>query len=153
MRQKHIMRSAMGKTLFFYLLFSFGLILSVCGQDRVSFAYDAAGNRVKREMVLSRSMPSDARDEAENNTFYDSLGQRTVKLAGTSAGILKIEIIGYEPSDNAFAEVYSLSGIMLLSQAVKDATAELDISGKPSGTYILNVTVNGQQTSWKIAKQ
>ena len=56
----------------------FAIVLSVHGQTMVSFAYDAAGNRVKREIVLSRSMPSAAPEDNYENTFFDTLGKRTV---------------------------------------------------------------------------
>ncbi len=138
-------------SLCFFLVFA--IVLSVHGQTMVSFAYDAAGNRVKREIVLSRSMPSAAPEDNYENTFFDTFGKRTVKLTGISPDNLKIEILGYEPSDDAFAEVYTLSGIKLLSQSVRDAVAEIDVSRHPAGTYILIISVNGRQTTWKIAKQ
>ncbi len=131
-------------SLCFFLVFA--IVLSVHGQTMVSFAYDAAGNRVKREIVLSRSMPSAAPEDNYENTFFDT-------LTGISPDNLKIEILGYEPSDDAFAEVYTLSSIKLLSQSVRDAVAEIDVSRHPAGTYILIISVNGRQTTWKIAKQ
>lgn len=136
-----------------YLIFILTLSFVAYAQSPVSFAYDAAGNRVKREIILSRSMLSpDTPDENPENTFFDTVGQRTVKLTGISPNTVKIEILGYEPSDDAFAEVYTLGGVMLISQPVRDAVAEIDISAEPAGTYILKVSVNGQQTTWKIAK-
>lgn len=136
-----------------YLIFFLALSFIAYAQSPVSFAYDAAGNRVKREIILSRSMPSpNTPDENQENTFFDTLGRRTVKLTGISPNIVKIEILGYEPADDAFAEVYSLGGVRLISQPVKDAMAEIDVSAEPAGTYILNVSVNGQRTTWKIAK-
>lgn len=145
--------SVMKKIYGLYLIFLLSLSFVAYAQRPVSFAYDAAGNRVKREIILSRSMPSpDTPDENPENTFFDTLGRRTVKLTGISPNIVKIEILGYEPADDAFAEVYSLGGVRLISQPVKDAVAEIDISAEPAGTYILNVSVNGQRTTWKIAK-
>lgn len=136
-----------------YLIFILTLSFVAYAQSPVSFAYDAAGNRVKREIILSRSMPSpDTPDENPENTFFDTVDQRTVKLTGISPNTVKIEILGYESSDDAFAEVYTLGGVMLISQPVRDAVAEIDISAEPAGTYILKVSVNGQQTTWKIAK-
>ena len=42
------------KKIFAICLFS-AFVLTVCGRNAVSFAYDAAGNRVKREIVMSRN--------------------------------------------------------------------------------------------------
>lgn len=136
-----------------YLIFLLSLSFVAYAQRPVSFAYDAAGNRVKREIVLSRSMPFEAPEDNKDNTFFDTLGKRTVKLTGISPDNLKIEILGYEPSDDAFAEVYTLNGIKLLTQSVRDAVVDIDVSGNLAGTYILIVSVNGQQTTWKIAKR
>lgn len=137
------------------LLFSLLLYFSfpVLGQERIGFAYDSAGNRVKREVVLSRSMSADVSDDNGRNSFFDTLGEKNVKLTGTSGWILKIEILGYESDDDACVEVFSLDSIRILSRPVKDATDKIDISGHIAGIYILKVPVNGRQTSWKIAKR
>ncbi len=97
-------------------------------------------------------MPSNDSDNREENSFFDTLTQRTVKLTAMPDGILKIEILGFESTDVSVANVYSLDGIMVLSQPIKDAVAEIDISRCQSGTYVLMVLVNDQQTTWKIAK-
>lgn len=122
-------------------------------QNQISFAYDAAGNRVSRQIVLPRSMPSDPLQETDENAFFDMLAQRTVKLVGTASGILKIEIIGFEPADDVQAEVFTTDGRLVVSQKISEATASIDISSRATGTYILIISVNGQQTTWKVAKQ
>ena len=58
------------------LLFSLLLYFSfpVLGQERIGFAYDSAGNRVKREVGLSRSMSADVSVDNGRNSFFDTLG-------------------------------------------------------------------------------
>lgn len=115
------------------LLLSVG-ILPLMGQGRVRFAYDAAGNRVRRGLVVGSKKPKglrtlsadstqqttsdlDPRDEADLGTFPQTEGSyldevRPRELAqlarGTSQGkrvAFSVSAIGFIPKERFFEEV------------------------------------------------
>jgi len=80
----------------FYLLFSFLLILSSgMAQNMVSYAYDNAGNRISRKIVLMGSNPSHVKKSADPVPVEDQLGDRKITVyPNPTRGALAVEITG-----------------------------------------------------------
>lgn len=128
--------------------------LSVNAQsNKIGYAYDEAGNRVKRELVIPRSAKSPSKSPSSGKSYYDSFGDRIVKIVPNETGIVKVSVQNMQPADNGDVAVYSLKGTEVLRQALSVAEALVDISENPKGVYILKVTVNGKTTAWKITKK
>ncbi|EFA92861.1 hypothetical protein HMPREF0650_0333 [Hoylesella buccalis ATCC 35310] len=49
--------------------------------------------------------------------------------------------------------VYSIQGTQIFAFDVSSDNADVDISNQPNGVYLLQITINGQSTTWKIVKQ
>lgn len=73
----------MNKILFYLVCFFVLSATSVSGQNRVSFSYDASGNRIKKEVVLTASSvsvqshqeyPVPEYEVAQNKSSIDSTG-------------------------------------------------------------------------------
>lgn len=114
--------------------------------DTVSYSYDQAGNRIKREIVLSqfRMSPSES--------YTDMLSDKEVRIyPNPTKGILKVEIDDYEETAGYSLYLYSTSGKLLLSPEVSSCTY-LDLSGYANGIYILTLELDGSAKTWKIVK-
>ena len=55
-------------------------------------------------------------------------------------------------TDNACVDVFSVNGMLILSQDITEILTSIDIGSQPSGIYIVSITVNGNVTNWKVIK-
>ena len=119
--------------------------------QKVTYAYDAAGNRIKREIVLqTRPVPQSENTEM----FSDLISGKNVHISpNPTKGILKIDIPGKTESDQCELSLYNLEGRLLIKNNVETSHAELDLNLQKNGIYILRLTLNGKNTSWKIIKE
>lgn len=135
-------------TLTFLLL----VIMSVQAQT-VQFSYDAAGNRIKREVIrLKQSF------ESENDSLNciqpvttQLQDARVVIYPNPTKGMLILEIS--DPGiQNEVIIITSQGNIILHRKALKSATT-LDLSAYPAGLYILQLNIDNMTSEWKIIKE
>lgn len=126
--------------------------LCCASQGRIGFAYDEAGNRVKRELVIQQNKKSQSRSK-DDSSFIDALGAKEVRITANATGIIDVFIINYEETDKGFIEVHDTKGLLVSRQDFAGPQATVDISASPTGIYVLDVVVNGTPTVWKIAKK
>ena len=85
----------------------FLLPLIVSSQTIVNYTYDAAGNRIKREIVLSRSM------ENTEKPLTETISSKSISIyPNPTAGLLKISISGWETTDKCKFTIFSLKGAL-----------------------------------------
>lgn len=118
------------------------------GQN-VSYAYDEAGNRVKREIVLQTR----AAEKSTNESYSEMLNDRDIRIyPNPTEGQLTVEITG----DGACRfDIYNISGQQVLTTNSGPGRVVLDISSQPKGFYILRITTgnDGDPSTWKIVKK
>ena len=86
--------------------------------------------------------------------FLDYLNQfQGVSYPNPTQGNLKVSISGLENSDKCHLDVYSIQGTQILAFDVNSDNANVDISNQPNGVYMLQITINGKSTTWKIIKK
>lgn len=135
-------------------MFSFRILVALIflaflqSQVVVNYSYDAAGNRIKREIVLSRSI------ENTEKPLSETLSEKQIKIyPNPTEGILKTEISGWEITDKCIFTVYSLKGSLIQEISVNSSTTEIDLSGESNGIYLLNIELNNSKSVWKIIKK
>ncbi len=122
-------------------------------EGRITYAYDAAGNRIKREIVINPSKIAPGISSGVNENFYDSIGEKSVTITSNGSGIFQISINNLNAEDTGNVSVYSISGITIMNEVITEGVLNIDISSSPNGIYILSVTINENQTTWKITKK
>lgn len=133
------------------------LFLSLCffavPAKNVSFSYDSTGNRVKREILIEKqSAPS--RDISNPEYFSEMLAEKEIRIyPNPTEGLLKIEIKGYEDSDECSLSIFNMSGQQLQNMDVRNPLTEIDITSQSNGMYIFLIVLNGEESSWKIIKR
>ena len=132
------------------IIIFFTTILFAYSQNLIGFAYDEAGNRIKRELIIP-AKPQNFKGQ-ENRSCYDELGGKPIKITTHQSGIIDISISNLEMTDNACVDVFSVNGMLILSQDITEILTSIDIGSQPSGIYIVRITVNGNVTNWKVIK-
>lgn len=127
------------------------LCVSVIAQ-KVSFAYDEAGNRISRELVIVQSVRPLSLASV-NPSYYDMLDDASIKISYDTDGCINIEITNFNENMHGHISVYSVSGIVLFSTEIHQALTTVELGNQPNGIYILGIEINGQQLSWKIIKK
>ena len=132
--------------------------LSAFSQNAIRFAYDALGNRVKREIVLQnsdvvkRNMSSE--EKKEDNFYSDMLSEKQIRnWPNPTEGHLKVEIQGLAPEEKACLRITSMSGAVVNVKETTSPVSELDLSHCINGIYLLHIATGRQETTWKIIKK
>lgn len=136
------------------LLFYF----SAFSQNAIRFAYDALGNRVKREIVLQNSDVAkrnlSSEEKKEDNFYSDMLSEKQIRIwPNPTEGHLKVEIQGLAPEEKASLRITSMSGVVVDVKETTSPVSELDLSHCTNGIYLLHIATGGQETTWKIIKK
>lgn len=139
----------MKRTAFLLTVLFASLLLNA--QNRVKFAYDQAGNRVKREIVITRAH-SPQKSTSKDKSYYDNIGEHTVKISYNN-GVIKVMALQMLSTDEGDIAVYSINGSKVFNSTFSSAETLVDISDKPQGVYILKVTINGVDSTWKVTKK
>ena len=128
-----------------YLCLSF-LILPIVSlaQSKIGYAYDMAGNRTKREIVIY-SLGAMAKKQYSNSQDDSSekLREHFVKInPNPTLGNLKIGISNLKNDDKCYLELYSVQGVQILAFDVNSDNIDLDISNQSNGVYLLKITIS-----------
>lgn len=137
------MSSVKAKFLLFSLLSSLGLN----AQTKITFAYDEAGNRVKREIVLTQAQSKQALRAA---SYSDLVANHQVQISKSSSGNVKVAVP--DGSADFDVSVYNVSGQCLFSHNKVHGSVDVDLSRYPNGIYVLAITLGEEKTTWKIMK-
>lgn len=136
------------------LLLFLSISLTVQAQ-RVTFAYDIAGNRIARTIVMqSRANALDIPQE-EFSPFIEQAENRVITIfPNPTRGMLIVEISGGESNERFRAILYSQQGaLMQEAEAFTGNSLNMDLSAYPPGIYILLIRIGNQTKEYKIIKQ
>lgn len=129
----------------FFVLFS----LSLSAQKKVMYAYDAAGNRIKREILFEQSQ-----SKSQVVAYSDMLDEKEIKIyPNPTEGELRVEIFNELKKTEGIVTVHGNNGAMIYTTPIINGSASLDISSCPNGLYILHVKIGDSVSSWKIIKR
>lgn len=146
----NLLRLSLKKPYIRLVLFLFPVAAPMLADD-VTYSYDSAGNRIKREIVLKKTVSPTRGASDYASEFVDDREMRI--YPNPTYGQLTVEIPGFTIGDECELLVVSLSGEIILSRKAGAPTETLDISGQKNGVYILHISFNGKESTWKILKQ
>ena len=135
----------------------FTISSKITAQSTISYDYDAAGNRIKRHVIILPSVKADTSDQTKKSKqeiYEETLaGQKIIIYPNPTKGQLLVDIQGYAEESRIELYVYSLTGELLISQSSSSKNNSLDLSIYPAGIYVLKVTVDNKSNKWKVIKQ
>lgn len=132
----------------FVILFPYKLY-----SQTISYSYDDAGNRIKRELKIEKRNIV-KKSASENKFVTDRLSDKSIHIyPNPTKGPIKIEVLGFEDKDTGNISVFDLAGHNLFQKKIITSFTEVDLSSKPSGIYILQIQLNQEYSTWKIIKE
>ncbi len=130
------------------------LAMAVKAQQKLSYAYDAAGNRVGRTIVLEPRSASDSENPADTVFFEETLDDTQVRIYPNPVETqMTIRVSGYAPSMQGEYSLYNITGTMVAKRRITGETTLVDMGRYPKGIYILHIILNGQPTAWRVIKK
>lgn len=133
-----------------FLLMATLMLSSVVYAQRVTYSYDAAGNRIAR--TLSTESLQAQRNMAMGG-LSSSLGQKVIISPNPTEGLLYVRILSLSENDLCQMSLTNLSGQTVAEREVHAAQTEINLSSYPSGCYLLSVVINGEGITYKIIKK
>jgi len=141
--------------------------LEIFVQHPIAFEYDAAGNRIKRNVVYlpvsilkskfkstgtEDAQPEDQQKQEEQEVVKDMIGEMTINIyPNPTTGRLRVEITGTETS--ADITVVDINGKEILKNTDFGTSGTVSLSEYASGTYIMRIDVGGEVSEWKVVKK
>lgn len=145
----------MRKSRLFLLSLAFLPFVSMA-QVRIGYSYDAAGNRIKREIVMQTPNAKAGRQSfgSDAPAFSDMLCKHAVRIyPNPTDGILKVCFSGLGKTDKCSLGIYTAKGERVMAIEAASDNTEVNISSQPTGIYLLRITINNSSSTWKIIKK
>ncbi len=136
---------------------------------KLVFTYDNSGNRISRNYTITLKSgkfinePDSLNTLAEKNSQdtksdiesqeYSDLDQKIKIYPNPTKGILKNEIIGFDPSQQVEILVYNSTGSLIFQKVPAAFTELIDFSMRPNGIYIMRIKIGDKISEWKIIRE
>jgi YD repeat-containing protein len=118
----------------------------------VTYQYDNAGNRIARVINLSSS--AELRSSEETTALEDIIAEQSIKIyPNPTQGMLAVEIVHFNKDLQTDFLLTDLSGKSIDRQRAASGYLTFNLSNRPSGIYLLRMSINGETTTWKIIKE
>ena len=134
-----------------------------------SFTYDAAGNRINRNVItLNKSATLDTtlvseeavteEEIAEQEKLQEQLGELELLVyPNPTKGLVVVEITSVSlqatPTLECSYQVFDLSGREIMAGQATGSTINVNLSQQVAGMYFLRVNINGVEKSWTVVKE
>jgi hypothetical protein len=131
-------------------------------QPAISYKYDLSGNRTSKNIISlksatgssSPSTPEQPANSVPEDPYKDNVGGHTILIYPNPVeSELTINIDGLEENTKGTIKVFDQSGRLVLIKEQPLESNTLDFKALSSGSYFVNITIDGKITRWKIIKQ
>ncbi len=123
-------------------------------QDKITYRYDAAGNRISRTIVISSRSATVSDEEEQPVVYTEKLADVQLRIyPNPTSGLLKVEISNLPEGQTAQIWLYAMSGQLITSFKGVSNSVNMNISSQPAGIYVMKIVAGKYQTEWKIIKK
>ncbi|ULB34941.1 MULTISPECIES: hypothetical protein [Proteiniphilum] len=136
------------------ILLFFVLLFSLTGwSQQLSYAYDAAGNRISRTIVVGAYHPSGGEQHDSSRFYVENIHGRelSIHVEREKPG-LTIQVSSH---DSLLEGTYTLSDKnddLLTGDILSDRKTRVELEEVPPGTYTLHILVNDHSSEWELIK-
>jgi len=136
-----------------FLTFFLLSVLTTKGQQQLSYAYDAAGNRINRTIVVGAYNPSVDVQHEPSRFYVETLEGRTLSIhSGIEESQLTIAVGDYDTLLTGEYSILDKEGILHAKEELSKETTLVELEELPSGSYTLNILLNGHLSRWEVFK-
>lgn len=144
------------KHIYTWVLFLVALFPVVTSaQTMFEFTYNESGHRELREVILLKSAAAIQDTMISKQTempLAREIGlQELLIYPNPTKGIVRIEIPLLD--SEAFIRVYDSNGKAIIQKTVNEPSSGINLSGEPSGIYILSIRIGSNKKEWKVIKE
>lgn len=125
----------------------------VKGQQRLSYSYDAAGNRTSRTVVVgAQNLSVDTQNEP-SISYIDSIGGNEVLITSESgASRLLFEFKKYKSTTKGKYSISDTNGKVLTGRNLLAKTTAVELDALPIGNYTLKLFLDNHTSTWNLQK-
>jgi len=138
--------------LFVFLLSGMGLMAQVTYE----YAYDQAGNRIRRSVIGLPRGDKNGNDEGKTMSFTDELpnGSRITLYPNPTKGVIRFDFEMEQPDNNlGYYKLFDQRGALLAEGNCESSGFELDLSRWPQGVYLIEFRSKNLVYTNKIIKE
>ncbi len=119
----------------------------------ITFAYDAAGNRISRTSAVTVGKSSKMGDQAIS--FYENKDSAMVYrlYPNPTRGAFRFEVQPFDASTHKAKIILADGNGRRLEVADFTGEKSFNIEAQPQGLYLLTLQIDGKEMVWKILKQ
>lgn len=124
-----------------------------------TYDYDAAGNRILRATIelrkamMNPEIAETVTTETDKTFYYEEfIGQTSVKVfPNPTHGLITLQFS--HSVESGYYKLCSLTGQLVSEGIIESITSTIDLSSYQTGVYMLTLSVNGKEDTWKIIKK
>ena len=117
-------------------------------QTKIRYSYDVSGNRVRREIVLSRVQNRALADPEDEKPLSEKFAGQTVRFyPNPTKGQITIAISGNTEELSGDVKIFTMNGKCIATRKIVSSKVSFDLSDQPAGNYILKMTLNGKSAT------
>lgn len=139
------------------LLFTCLLLCSIKlveAQTAIAYDYDLDGNRSGRRVANIYDKAPAFKGDPSQAVEQDNIGTQTVAIyPNPTKGIFSIGVTGLDSETENYYMLYNMQGKLMKRQRITSDRTSVDISWDAAGMYLLDVSLGGNVSRWKIVKQ
>lgn len=125
-------------------------------RSTVSFSYDANGNRTMRSLQFKKTEENGKSVEDESEFLAeatDVFGAMEVGLfPNPTNGRFTVSVSRNESATPLHIILSTQTGAVILDKTLNSEMEDIDLSGQPSGIYILKLSTSNESHVWKVVK-
>ena len=133
-------------------------VVPCLAQERstVSFGYDANGNRTMRSLQFKKteengkSVEDESEFLAEAKDVFDTM--EVGLFPNPTSGRFTVSVNRDESAAPLHIILSTQTGAVILDRTLNSEMEDIDLSGQPSGIYILRLSTSNESHVWKVVK-
>ncbi|MBD1420992.1 hypothetical protein [Sphingobacterium chuzhouense] len=124
------------------------------GQQRLSYSYDAAGNRTNRTVIVSaQAVSGQENQETTSPVYIDTLdGKELAIRPGKGNASLAVSVKGGTSTSGGRISLIGRGGKILTEQPISGETTIIKLDELSMGTYTMRIFLNRRSSIWKLVK-
>ena len=142
------------KKLLLIICFAASMTSLLQAQTAIAYEYDQDGNRSCRRIAKIDDKAPAFNGDPNQAVEQDNIGIQTVAIyPNPTKGIFSIGVTGLDSEKENYFLLYNMQGKLLKRQRITSDRTSVDITWDAAGMYLLDVSLGGNVSRWKIVKQ